>query len=184
MRISDWSSDVCSSDLRIGGNALSPAARAAALAPSQLPPEAGDDGEEPIDFAANAAIKGTLPNSAAETWTAGAGAAWITDGGNLGISYSHYDSLYGVPVRYATEPGQEQEAPRLDVVQNRFDVRGEVDAGGGLFDRIQIGRAHAHYRHFELEEDNSVKVVHFRSEERRVGKECVSTCRSGRSPYH
>src|SRR3546814_15022234 len=97
-------------DRRIGGHGLGPAARAAALASSQLPPEAGDDGEEPIDFAANAAIKGTLPNSAAETWTAGAGAAWITDGGNLGISYSHYDSLYGVPVRYATEPGQAQEA--------------------------------------------------------------------------
>src|SRR3546814_16559767 len=53
-------------DLRIGGHALSPAARAAALASSQLPPEAGDDGEEPIDFAANAAIQGPLPNSAAE----------------------------------------------------------------------------------------------------------------------
>src|SRR3546814_5523290 len=27
-------------------------------------------------------------------------------------------------------------------------------------------------------------AVHLRSEERRVGKECVSTCRSGWSPYH
>src|SRR6056297_4255450 len=27
-------------------------------------------------------------------------------------------------------------------------------------------------------------AVHTRSEERRVGKECVSTCRSRRSPYH
>src|SRR3546814_16680388 len=113
MRISDWSSDVCSSDLRIGGNALSPAARAAALASSQLPPEAGDDGEEPIDFAANAAIKGTLPNSAAETWTAGAGAAWSPDGGNLGISYSHYDSLYGVPVRSQPEPGTRSQGRRV-----------------------------------------------------------------------
>src|SRR3546814_1850702 len=26
--------------------------------------------------------------------------------------------------------------------------------------------------------------LHFRSEERRVGKECVSTCRSRWSPYH
>src|SRR3546814_1779969 len=26
--------------------------------------------------------------------------------------------------------------------------------------------------------------IHFRSEERRVGKECVSTCRSRWSPYH
>src|SRR3546814_20025857 len=28
------------------------------------------------------------------------------------------------------------------------------------------------------------KVIVFRSEERRVGKECVSTCRSRWSPYH
>src|SRR3546814_5189231 len=27
-------------------------------------------------------------------------------------------------------------------------------------------------------------VIHLRSEERRVGKECVSTCRSRWSPYH
>src|SRR3546814_13537589 len=32
-----------------------------------------------------------------------------------------------------------------------------------------------------LEEDKSRSI---RSEERRVGKECVSTCRSRRSPYH
>jgi iron complex outermembrane receptor protein len=76
-------------DLHIGGHALSPAARAAALA------------SESDEIAASAAIEGTLPNSAAETWTAGLGAAWITDGGNLGLSYSHYDSLYGIPIRFA-----------------------------------------------------------------------------------
>ena len=27
-------------------------------------------------------------------------------------------------------------------------------------------------------------IIHLRSEERRVGKECVSTCRSRWSPYH
>src|SRR3546814_5076162 len=31
---------------------------------------------------------------------------------------------------------------------------------------------------------SSTKVVSARSEERRVGKECVSTCRSRWSPYH
>src|SRR3546814_15743298 len=31
---------------------------------------------------------------------------------------------------------------------------------------------------------NGVGVQSFRSEERRVGKECVSTCRSRWSPYH
>src|SRR3546814_4184314 len=32
--------------------------------------------------------------------------------------------------------------------------------------------------------DEMVMVMHGRSEERRVGKECVSTCRSRWSPYH
>src|SRR3546814_21098846 len=31
---------------------------------------------------------------------------------------------------------------------------------------------------------NSVRLVSLRSEERRVGNECVSTCRSRWSPYH
>src|SRR3546814_10602413 len=31
---------------------------------------------------------------------------------------------------------------------------------------------------------NCVVPIHMRSEERRVGKECVSTCRSRWSPYH
>src|SRR3546814_8453093 len=32
--------------------------------------------------------------------------------------------------------------------------------------------------------DEAVEELHERSEERRVGKECVSTCRSRCSPYH
>ena len=34
---------------------------------------------EPIDFAGNAALRGRLPNTAARTWTAGLGAAVITE---------------------------------------------------------------------------------------------------------
>ena len=39
----------------------------------------------------------------------------------------------------------------------------------------------------ELDEDDfyeHTRELQFRSEERRVGKECVSTCRSRWSPYH
>src|SRR3546814_1502606 len=32
--------------------------------------------------------------------------------------------------------------------------------------------------------DDQRRAAHIRSEERRVGKECVSTCRSRWSPYH
>src|SRR3546814_4814128 len=41
-------------------------------------------------------------------------------------------------------------------------------------------RAHEGARHFE----NETARFRERSEERRVGKECVSTCRSRWSPYH
>ncbi|RYD86868.1 MAG: TonB-dependent receptor, partial [Sphingomonadales bacterium] len=113
-------------DLRTGGFLLSPQARAEALASAQLPP----DPEEPIDFAANAARKGKLPNSRSKTWVAGAGLAYIDGDSHYGLSYSHYDSLYGIPIRYATLPGETQEAPRINLVQNRLDARAEIAAGG------------------------------------------------------
>lgn len=146
-----------SSDLRIPGFALSPAARAAALSQVGLP----QTDPEPIDFAANAAIRDRLPNTAAETWTAGVGASLITDTGTLGISYQHYDSLFGVPVRYATAVGQEQEAPRLDVAQDRVDVRAEVDTGGGFLRQIRFRAGHSDYRHFELEPDGAIGTAFF-----------------------
>src|SRR3546814_17717819 len=41
------------------------------------------------------------------------------------------------------------------------------------------------YQHGVLARDFSLYLHHpTRSEERRVGKECVSTCRSSRYPYH
>ena len=141
-------------DLKIGGYVLTPNARAQANAAALAAPN------DPIDFAATARLKGTLPNTAAETWTAGTGIALITDGGSLGIAYSHYDSLYGVPIRYALTPGGEQEAPRLDVVQNRLDLRAEVNATGFL-KSIRLRAAAAQYRHFELEEDNSVGTAFY-----------------------
>lgn len=146
-------------DLRIGGHVLSPLARREALASSLLPP--GPDADPEIDFAANAALKGKLPNSSARTWTAGVGAALITDTGNLGFSYSRYDSRYGVPVRYATRPGQEQEAPRLDLRQDRVDFRAEVQTGGGILQTIRARAGYASYRHFELEEDGEIGTAFY-----------------------
>lgn len=154
-----------SGNIRIGGYALTPELRAQALASSLLPPEVGEgeggEEEESIDFAANAAVRGKLPNTASETWTAGAGVAYITDGGSLGLSYSHYDSLYGVPIRFATEPGQEQEGPRLSLLQNRIDARAEVNANGDLIDKIKLRFGYANYRHFELEESGEIGTAFY-----------------------
>ena len=152
-----------SDDLEIGGHVLSRRARAQALSQVGLPQDVGigEDGEpgEAMDFDGNATLKNRLPNTASKTWTAGVGAALITDTGNLGISYSHYDSFYGVPVRYATMVGQEQEAPRIDIVQNRVDLRGEVETGGGFLDKIRVRAGHATYRHFEVEENGDIATT-------------------------
>lgn len=146
-----------SDDLRIGGYALTPALRQQALESSLLPA----DPDSEIDFAANAAVKGKLPNTASETWTAGVGIANIGDNGNFGFSYGHYDSLYGVPVRFATEPGQAQEAPRLSVAQDRFDARAEWQPGGGLIDKISFRGAYAKYRHYELDENGDIGTAFY-----------------------
>lgn len=146
-------------DQRIGDYVLAPSARLTALANAGT--ETDDQIADGIDFAANAVLKGKLPNSAAETWTAGVGAALITDTGNLGIAYSHYDSLYGIPVRYAIRPGEEQEGPRLDVAQDRLDLRTEVQTGGSVIQSIKARAGFASYRHFELEADGSIGTAFY-----------------------
>ena len=161
-------------DLEIGGFVLSRQARAAALSQVGLP----QDGDEPIDFAANARLRGRLPNTAAETWAAGAGASLVTDTGHLGVAYQHYDSFFGVPVRYATEVGQAQEAPRLDVRQDRFDLRSEVETGGGFLERIRLRAGHADYRHFEREPDGEIATT-FRSQGTEGRVELVQAERGG-----
>src|SRR3546814_21176478 len=62
-----------------------------------------------------------------------------------------------------------------DALRIYVAVPDQVGAGEGL-------------RHLAAVEREAIEVIpeigHVRSEERRVGKECVSTCRSRWSPYH
>ncbi|MES2493784.1 MAG: TonB-dependent receptor [Pseudomonadota bacterium] len=139
-----------SDDLRIGGYALTPQLRAQALASA-----ASDPGTDP-DFAANAAVRGRLPNTAARTWTAGVGGAWIDARGTIGLSYTRTDSLYGVPIRFATLPGTAQEAPRLHLKQDRIDLRAAVEAGGTALKRVSFRLGYADYQHSELEPSGEV----------------------------
>src|SRR3546814_10576881 len=53
---------------------------------------------------------------------------------------------------------------------------GAVEEAAGLQHALELGNGPGHHA--------AVAVVDHRSEERRVGKECVSTCRSRWSPYH
>lgn len=131
-------------DMDIGGYALAPALRAQALASADP------------DIRALADIRGRLPNSAAKTWDIAAGAAWIAGENNVGFSINHYDSLYGVPIRYSLDPAVQAEAPRLDISQTRIDGRAEIDTGSGFLDSIQLRGGYSDYRHFELEENGAI----------------------------
>src|SRR3546814_16572361 len=51
-------------------------------------------------------------------------------------------------------------------------------------DSYACGRAQNACRHNLLRREGAYAYAVIRSEERRVGKECVSTCRSRWSPYH
>ncbi len=131
-------------DLDTGGFILSPALRVQALAS----PDAG--------VRALAALRGKLPNSAARTWNVGAGAALITDGGNLGFNVSQYDSLYGIPARYAVDAGVAAEQVRLAVKQTRVDGRAEVNVGGDFLDKIHFRGSFADYKHSEIDDTGTI----------------------------
>jgi iron complex outermembrane recepter protein len=131
-------------DLRTGGYVLTPALRAAALA-------SGDP------FVADLAkLKGKLPNSAGRTWEVAGGAAVITSNGNMGFSVSHYDSLYGVPIRYSVDPAVEAEQVRLDVKQTRIDFRSEIKPESGFISAIKFRGGYADYKHNEINDTGAI----------------------------
>ncbi len=130
-------------DLRSGGFVLSPALRTETLA-------LADTVIDPLETASlreQATARGLVAGTSVKTWTAGVGASFIDDGGNLGVSYNIFDTLYGIPGR----PGGEQ-GVSIDLKQYRFDLRGEVKLGDGLFDKIKLRTGYANYRHQEITE--------------------------------
>ena len=136
-------------DMDTGSYILTPALRAQAAASAD--PAIAD----------LASLKGKLPNSAGETWNVAAGLALVTEGGNLGFSVSHFDSLYGVPVRYSLDPDIEAEQVRLDMKQTRADMRAEVDTGDGFLSQIRFRAGFADYQHSELEETGEVGTTFY-----------------------
>lgn len=131
-------------DLRIGGFVLS----------RQLRAEAAASPDPAVRALAD--LRDRLPNTAAETSDVALGVGYVADGTNFGVSVNRYDSLYGVPVRYSTEPGVESEAPRIDVKQTRADARAEIDAGSGFVDSVRFRAGYSDYRHDELEESGEI----------------------------
>ncbi len=142
-----------SDDLRIGGYLLSPALRREALEFSENQTALGNTAEA-NNAAAWANTRGRLPNSGVKTWTAGAGVAFIDDGGNLGVSFNVYDTQYGIAERPEFGADLNDGGVSIDLRQYRFDLRGEVELGNGMFDKLRVRTGYANYTHAELEGGN------------------------------
>ena len=149
-------------DVRVPGYVLSPALRAEVLAAAAEEAEEGHD-DEAAELTETANLSGRIPNTASRTETAGAGIAYIDDGGNLGFSVSYYDTNYGVPARPGSghahdEEGEEEhegeeEGPvTIGLKQVRADLRGGVNMGG-FFEALNFRAGYSDYEHTEFEGD-------------------------------
>ena len=170
-----------SDDLRIGGYLLAPDLRDDVLHDAEHEEEDGHL-DEAAELRALANTRGRLSNSATETWNAAGGLAFIDDGGNLGVSFNVYDTSYGIPTRpgagHAHEGGGEEEAPvTIGLRQYRTDLRGEVEMGDGLFQKLRVRAGYADYEHTEFEGDEVGTIFKSKAIEGRV--ELVQNNRNG-----
>lgn len=153
-------------DVRAGGYVLSPALRAEQIALAQEERDEGHD-EAADDALAAASARGRVADSDTRTYTLGAGAVLLREGGSLGLSVGHYDSRYGVPTRPGGGHGHggEEEGAQageghvepvpvsIAMRQTRVDVRGEIAPENGPFERVRVRAGYVHYTHTELEGD-------------------------------
>ncbi|HRE35809.1 MAG TPA: TonB-dependent receptor plug domain-containing protein, partial [Sphingopyxis terrae] len=132
-----------SNDVRVGGLIYAPALRAHLL-DLAADASAGGDAEEAARLTDAANSRGRVPNSQSTSKSAGVGAAFVDDGGSLGISFGYLEDEYGIPPR-----ADINELPTIKARQYRVDVRGEVNLGDGLFDKLRLRGAYADYAHTE-----------------------------------
>jgi iron complex outermembrane receptor protein len=96
-------------DFEIPGFVASETLRADLLADAAEEEEEGHE-DEAAELREAATLSGFVPNSATETYTAGAGLSYIGSGASLGFSVGYYDTAYGVPTRpgFAHAHGEEE----------------------------------------------------------------------------
>ena len=158
----NWSK---SDDLETGGHLLTKELRGQAAASPD--PE----------IQALADLKGKLPNSAAKSWEAAGGLAYVDGDLNIGASFTHHDALYGVPIRFSLDPTIEAEAPTIDVSQDRYDARAEIPLSG-LFSQVRLRGGYSKYRHHEIEDTGEIAST-FRSKGGEGRAELVQAERGG-----
>jgi iron complex outermembrane receptor protein len=107
-------------------------------------------------------VRGDIPNSGIDSWNARVGGSKVFEAGFAGFSYTRNESRYGVPVSEEGEPID------IDLVQNRYDAGGALDASLGAFERASFRYTRSDYTHTELEGDEAGTVFNNDESELRV----------------
>ena len=80
-----------------------------------------------------------IDNSATDTSNYSGGASYVGDWGFIGGAASRFVRTYGVP----------GETSHIDINQNRYDLRGELDDFVPGFSKLELSGAYTDYRHTE-----------------------------------
>lgn len=94
---------------------------------------------------------GTLPNSFHTSSTWSGAVSWIPEELplRLGVSWSRFDSRYGVPYSYPGDATDLYGKQSIDMGQDRLDLEGTLTFDSGPLTRIEARFAHADYAHHE-----------------------------------
>ncbi|MFA5901878.1 MAG: TonB-dependent receptor [Hyphomicrobium sp.] len=90
--------------------------------------------------------RGTVRNSFVESEGASIGTSMIGTDGFVGVSFTRFASLYGVP----GEEADEGVNPRIDMEQNKFAAKGEWRVRGSGIDTVRFWFGASDYQHSEL----------------------------------
>ena len=137
-----------SGDIEIGGYQLSNALRADLLADATAAEENGAV-EEATELRGAADQRGSVPNTAMESWTVNGGLGLILGDSTFGASIGYYDTNYGVPTRPG---GAEGDAfVTIGLEQFRVDFKGDIALGEGAVERLKLRVGYSDYTHTEFE---------------------------------
>jgi len=166
-------------DIEIGGFQVAPLLRADLLADA-AEEEAEGELAEADELREAAGQRGTVPNTALESWTINAGLGVIIGESTFGASLGWYDTRYGVPTRPGAGhhgDGEEGEAAEeeggeefvtIGLEQFRADFKGDVYLGEGPFERLKLRVGYSDYTHTEFEGDEVGTVFDATSVEARA----------------
>jgi iron complex outermembrane receptor protein len=95
---------------------------------------------------------GDLANSDSDSSAGSAGVSWVSNQAFLGVSYSRFDTTYGIPT---------DEMISIDMGQNRYDLAGEYRPTSGFLQAIRYRIGSTDYQHAEIESDGAIGTQFF-----------------------